>query len=54
MAKIWRLNDGGIAGEGYTREQIADWLVESGSDCEAVLPEFAQEVEKPMEELVAK
>jgi len=24
---------------GQTREQIADWLVESGNDCEAVMPD---------------
>jgi hypothetical protein len=32
-----------------TREQIADWIVESGNDCEAVLPKGAQRVEQPVE-----
>jgi hypothetical protein len=36
--------------EGWTREQIADWLVTSGNDCEAILP-LAQ-VETKQEEPV--
>lgn len=35
--------------KGRTREQIADWLVESGNDCEAVLPEAVDQAENPVE-----
>lgn len=39
-SKIAELNDF----QDYSREQIADWLVESGLDCESVTPAPTEEI----------